>query len=183
MAQSLVSREVLEGALEKQLTALQNWSDENGSIAITLGRTAGLAKELGRDDEANKLWDRLLALEPRKGSLPQDMPGLNEMYEGYKAAPQVAFDRFNSAGIYTKTENLEFSNAMGSYAFALDYVRRQDAAISEPAAAGNMLEAGAGALESAGFTSQAADMNKRSAQAYEQAQGQGTQKQDKRGRA
>ena len=154
--QQLTDQQVKEG-FDKQLTSMLAYKPQHGSEAIALGRTAGLAKQMGCDATADALWNKLLLLGPKDPKAPAvlRLPSLNELYAGFQAnAASGAFDRVASAGEYYATSGLAFSNAMGSLAHMIDYLRRKDVALAGGEVF-RIMEVGPAALRAMGFHEQA----------------------------
>ena len=147
---------------DDQLAYTLGRAENDGSPAIALGRTAGLAKILGLEKTAAHFWNQLGQLPPQTKPA-EAMPGLDDLYSAYKNNP-AAFSRFANKGEFP-APGTDFSNAAGSYAFALDYMRRGEAAIANGGEPFRIYDAGAGALHAAGFEQQAAKLDALSAEA------------------
>ncbi len=155
---------------------------QEGSIAIALGRTAALAIQAGDIPKAEKYWAQLNALEPKVAGY-LDMPSITDIFfgtgngDGYLAAPEKFVEHFGSVQNYP-IPNTHFSNAVGSYAFALDYLQRGDAAIVNGGDPQWIAHHGAIALSAAGFSKQAEHVTKIYA---EPVQGSGDLEQEQQG--
>lgn len=119
------------------LSYLSNLSEaelaEEGSIAIAAGRAAGMAKNAGLDNIAEVIWNKYI---PNV----KNMPTLEEFWEGYsKNANNGNFAGFKTGAINEDDPQkrvafphpgTEFSNACGSYAYALAVAAKGDEALA-----------------------------------------------------
>ena len=142
----------LQQAFDLQVTHMLAHPND-GSPAIALGRSAGLAKQLGYDRLAAQLWNQIGQLPGQANALPAQLPNLDDMHRAYSQNP-------GSFAEFAKTENYpapgsDFSNALGSYGFALDYARRGKTAIVGGGEPQYIASWGAQALSSAGYANQA----------------------------
>ena len=141
----------LRQALDTQLSYMLS-TPNDGSPAIGLGRAAGLAKQVGLDKTAAQMWGMLAQL-PASQALPAQMPGIDQIAAAYTQNP-ANFAAFTSKDNFPAAGN-GLSNALGSYAFALDYARRGDAAIANGGEPKWIASWGAQAINAAGFPNQA----------------------------
>lgn len=145
------SNQTIHEMFEQQFAYLNSGKAEReGSRAIAAGRAAGLAWDDGQENLALAIWQKEVA--PVTG-----MPSFAEFRAGYKAHVDdfgEFADRHNYPAIGTA-----FSNAAGSYAYALDNAVRGAAALAggEAQWAGYW---GAKALQAAGFPAQAEQLDK-----------------------
>ena len=117
-----------DAALDKQLQlALKVVDGEaiEGSTAIALGRATGIAMEKGQPEMAQFFWNRLVAMAPPIGNASAN---LGQMYLTYQQSPeQFAAFAPRQNGF---TSGTPFSNAVGSYAYVLDYEARGEVALA-----------------------------------------------------
>lgn len=131
--------------LDSQLAyTISGEAAKDGSVAIARGRTAGLAIQCGLPATAKQFWAQVPAL--------SDMPDFDTMHARYAANPE-AFATFGDAGHFS-APGTAFSNAMGSYAYALDYLSRGEQALAGGEAQW-ICHWGAAALRAAGFPEKA----------------------------
>ncbi len=137
-------------AFDNQLSYLNSGrADNEGSRAIAAGRAAGLAWDLGKENIAQALWSK---------EIPNvvGMPSFAEFRAGYEKN-KAAFEAFDYGEDFTAS-GTPFSNAAGSYAYALD-----NAARGKEALAGGETKWvgvwGAKALVAAGFVDKAEKLN------------------------
>ena len=109
MSKMAETQQEIRAAYDAYTSGLEQW-DGQGSRAIAIGRTAGLALDLGKETIAQALWKEIPSL--------TGMPSLAEFRKGYEANPQ-AFAEFGDLKHFP-AGGTPFSNAAGSYAFALD---------------------------------------------------------------
>ena len=165
MTPSLSAPPQILAAFDAQLAYTLNGVKE-GSPAIALGRTAGLAQMIGLPAVANTMWSELEKL-PKDTTRPSPsvlgkLPSLEQLHNAYQANPN-AFAAFADPQTFP-AGGTAFSNAIGSYAFALDYIGRGNAAIAaggDPKWVGHW---GAQTLAAAGFAAQAAQLERLVAQ-------------------
>ncbi len=130
---------------QKRYTDSAQGAAAEGSIAIAYGRTAGLAHEVGEDAVAAEYWAKLPAM--------TDMPTLAEFTRAYAAAPHQ-FMHFSDSKNFS-AGGTALSNALGSYAFALDYLQNGAAALRNGGEPEWVCKWGAYALRCAGFEQRA----------------------------
>jgi len=152
-ADSDIAKGELLKAFDSQIAYML--SGVQASPAIAYGRSAALAKMLGFDSIAKEASAKIAKID--------GMPSFEEFYTGCLAHPEnfgafadkVNFPELGSA----------FSNAAGSYAFAMDYL-----ANGEQALAGGQPEWvckwGATSLHAAGFEGQAKKLDALAAQTF-----------------
>lgn len=128
--------------------AVSGAAAKEGSPAIALGRAAGLAALIGEPESARQLWEQHYP--------PATMPGFDDFYRGYQQH-EAAFADFANPSHFPAA-GTAFSNACGSYAFALDYLSRGQAAVANGGEPQWVCHWGAQALRAAGFPQQAALM-------------------------
>ena len=113
--------EDLQTQFDKQLTyLLSGQAEKEGSEAISRGRAAGLAYDLGKQNLAQAIWSK---------GVPTvtGMPTFAQFRAGYEAHPE-AFAEFHGAGF--PAGGTAFSNAAGTFAYGLDVAVRGKAALA-----------------------------------------------------
>lgn len=136
----------LLSALDSQLAfTLSGDAAKEGSEAIAFGRSAGLAAEAGLPKLAATMWAKVPTL--------LNMPTLDEFIAGYNTH-SANFATFGDSEHFP-AGGTKLSNALGSYAFALDYLHRGDTALGKGNAK-DVCDWGATALKAAGFAEKAA---------------------------
>lgn len=130
-----------------------------GSLAIALGRTAGLALLVGRDHLARDYWQQMLHIPSDKAKpLPAELPTFDQFWQKYQEE-SARYSSFADTSDFS-ANGRAFANAAGCYAFALDYLRRGKEAISmggDPKWIGHW---GERALTAAGFAAQGAELQR-----------------------
>ena len=117
-----------DAALDKQLLLALKVVDGQpikGAPAIALGRATGIAMEKEQPEMAQFFWNRLVQMAP---SAANASANLGQMYLTYQQSPEQ-FAAF-APGLNGFTSGSPFSNAVGSYAYALDYEARGDEALA-----------------------------------------------------
>lgn len=141
-----------QAAFTKQHDYLNSGMAElEGSRAIAVGRAAGLAWDAGMEKIAKAVWDKEI---PSAAG----MPNFIEFRKAYEVHHN-AFGEFETGeGKAFTAVGTPFSNAAGSYAFALDNAVRGNEALAGGAPQW-VAYWGAKALEAAGFKEQAVQLN------------------------
>ena len=147
MSKMAATQQEIQAAYEAYTSGLEQW-DGQGSRAIAIGRTAGLALDLGKENVAQALWKEIPSL--------AGMPSLAEFRKGYEANPQAFVDFGNI--MHFPAGGTAFSNAAGSYAFALDNAAKANTPAGEDSVEYWAGEWGAKALTAAGFPQQATQL-------------------------
>jgi hypothetical protein len=152
MAIPQLTESQLRSGFDKQVAYTLARDTNDGSEAIALGRVAGLAKQKGYDETAKAAWAKVLKLEPKsEAGADVTLPSLDDLYARFQAnAASGAFDGFADGGVYAATPGLAFSNAMGSLAHMIDYLRRKDAALAGGEEV-NIMDGGSRALKAMGL--------------------------------
>ena len=145
-----IDKAYVQAAFTQQYAYLNSGNAEKeGSRAICAGRAAGLACDAGKENLAKAIWAKEIPA-------VAGMPNFADFRKGY-LAHRNAFGEFETGeGKAFTAVGTPFSNAAGSYAFALDNVIRGRAAGGDPHWVAHW---GAKALEVAGFKEQAVQLS------------------------
>ncbi len=140
----------IQAMYERQFAYLNSGKAEvDGSRAIAAGRAAGLAWQAGHKTIAQAIWSK---------EIPAvvGMPSFAEFCAAYEDN-QLSFLEFADPKNFP-IPNTAFSNAAGSYAYALDNAARGKAALAG-GESGSVGDWGAMALTAAGFLEKAKQLN------------------------